>query len=226
MSSALGIPPSCLVLTKWMDSVGTPGTRNLSPQYDDILDVLEVVLRAVPVDEPWYLAEYPGVADFIARTPTETAASHYRKHGYFERRRPFAPGWRGLPDPAPFSRIQTRLRIVPARGRLLVDITRDGLFAAIKEILIAVPVDDAWYRATYPKAAADIDNGRFASARDHYLNAGFCAGCLPSDPMVNEAWYLSHYEHVRNGIERGLAVTPTQHFIRIGYQEGCRPIPP
>jgi hypothetical protein len=209
-----------------MDSVSAPGAQRLSPQYDDILDVLKSLLRAVPVDEHWYKAQYPGVADFIARTPTETPSTHYQKHGYFERRRPFAPGWRGISDPVPFTEIQSRLRVVPARGRLLVDISRDEMLAIANDILRAVPVDETWYRVTYPKAAADVDQGRLASVTDHYITAGFSSGYLPSDPTVNEAWYVSRYDHVRNGIERGLAKTPKQHFIRIGYREGCRPTPP
>jgi hypothetical protein len=219
-------PPPYTLLTKWMDGVSGSASARLSPKYDDILEVLRALLRAVPVDEPWYMSQYPGIADFVARTPTETPASHYQKHGYFEGRRPFAPGWSNLTEPAAFAAIRTRLRIVPARGKLLVDITRDEVADVIKAILRSVPVDEPWYRETYPVAAKDVDAGRFSSVTEHYVALGYSQGCLPHEPDVNEAWYVTRYEHIRNGIDSGVARTPKEHFIRIGYQEGCRPTPP
>jgi hypothetical protein len=219
------VPPYTL-LNKWMDGYAVAGSPRLTLPYDDVLDVLKGFLRAIPVNEDWYKAEYKAIPDFLLRMPTETASSHFQKHGYFEGRKPFADGWRGLTAPVRFAELKTRLRIIPMRGRLKVDIGRDDLLGIIKSILIAVPVDEAWYRASYPDAAKALDNGKLASVVDHYTETGYFAGQLPFEIAVDEAWYVSRYEHVRTGLARGVAKSAQDHFTRLGYNEGCRPTPP
>lgn len=202
------------------------GTTRLNPTYDDVLDVLKGLLAAVPVDEDWYKNEYPAVADFILRIPTETAASHFRKHGYFERRRPFASGWRDLTEPVPFIELKTCLNVSPRRGRIQADIEHDAFLALVTKILRAVPVDERWYLETYPAAAKSVAAGTFSSATDHYARQGYFEGWLPFDMAVDPEWYVSNYEHVRAGLARGVAGSATDHFNRVGYHEGCRPTPP
>jgi hypothetical protein len=219
------IPP-CSVLEKWMAGAAAADSARLSPTYDDVLDVLKGFLQAVPVDEDWYTAEYPGILAFLARSPDHTATSHFQKHGYFERREPFAPGWRGLTTPVPFAQLRTSLRISPTRGQLRADIARDDFIALIKAILLAVPLDEAWYRATHPKAGKAIEDGTFPSLVYHYAEQGYFDGCLPFDIEVDEEWYVSRYDHVRIGLQRGVAKSAQDHFLRIGYTEGCRPTPP
>jgi hypothetical protein len=226
MSDIMRYVPPCSLLEKWMTRSVSPDSARLTPAYDDVLDVLKAFLQAIPVDADWYKAEYPAVADFLLRSPFHTATSHFQKHGYFEGRRPFAPGWRGLVAPVPFAQLKTSLRINPARGRLRADIARDDFLSLIKTILTAVPVDEAWYRATYRKAAKGIEDGRFASAIDHYAKQGYFDGCLPFDIAVDDEWYASRYDHVMTGLQRGVAKSAQDHFIRVGYTEGCRPTPP
>jgi hypothetical protein len=226
MPGAMRYVPPCSVLEKWMArSVSADGVR-LTPTYDDVLDVLRGFLQAIPVDEDWYKAEYPVIEGFLAHSPARTATSHFQKHGYFEGRKPFAPGWRGLTAPVPFAQLATRLRIYPTRGHLQADIARDDFVDWIKIILTAVPVDEAWYRATYPHAAKVIDDGEFPSVTNHYAERGYFDGCLPFNVVVDEDWYVSRYEHVRTGLDRGLARSAQDHFMRMGYTEGCRPTPP
>ena len=219
------VPPFAALKT-WMIRHAAADAARLTPAYDDVLDILKRFLEAVPVDEDWYMVEYPAIRGFVERTPTESAASHFHKHGYFEGRKPFASGWRGLTEPVPFAQSYARLRIVPTLGRLRVDIARDDFLSLIRNILIAVPVDDPWYCATYPTAAKDIDNGTYSSAAEHYAKRGYFDGCLPFDIIVDEEWYVSRYTHVRTGLERGVATSVRDHFMRVGYNEGCRPAPP
>jgi hypothetical protein len=214
------------MLSKWMDGYAVAGSTRLILPYDDVLDVLKGLLRAVPVDEAWYKAEYPAIPDFLARMQTETPASHFQKHGYFEGRKPFAPGWRDLTAPVRFAELKTRLGIILVRGRLSVDIAREDLLGLVRSILIAVPIDETWYRASYPDVASAIDHGTIASAADHYAKFGYFDGRLPFDIAVDEDWYVSRYEHVRTGLARGVATSGQDHFIRLGYKEGCRPTPP
>jgi hypothetical protein len=225
MSENSYIPPYT-VLTKWMDGNAVAGTTRLTPSYDDVLDVLKEFLRPVPVDDDWYKAEYPAVAEYLLRSPLETPRSHFRKHGYFEGRKPFAPGWRDLTAPVPFANLKTRLRMIPTRGRLRVDIERADLLEIIKRLLITVQLDESWYRATYPKAAKAMDDETFPSTADHYADQGYFDGYCPYAIPVNEKWYVSRYEHVRTGLDLGYAKSAQDHFMRLGYQEGCRPTPP
>jgi hypothetical protein len=219
------VPPHTL-LSKWMDRHAVAGTTRLTPPYDDLLDVLKGFLQAIPVDADWYKTEYPAVAEFLVRMPTETAGSHFQKHGYFEGRRPFAVGWRNLTDPVPFAQLKTRLRIIPTRGRLRVDIGRDDLLGIIKSILIAVPVDEPWYRNAYPDVAKAMDDGTLPSPAYHYAERGYFEARFPFEIIVDEEWYVSRYDHVRTGLERGVAKSAQDHFMRLGYKEGCRPTPP
>jgi hypothetical protein len=219
------IPP-CSVLEKWLAGVTAADSARLSPTYDDVLDVLKGFLQAIPVDEDWYKAKYPGILAFLARSPEHTATSHFQKHGYFERREPFAPGWRGLTAPVPFAQLRTVLRLSPTRGHLRADIARDDFIALIKAILLAVPIDEAWYRATYPRAEKAIADGTFPSLVHHYAEQGYFDGYLPFDMEVDDEWYASRYDHVRIGLQRGVARSAREHFLRIGYSEGCRPAPP
>ncbi|WP_216856474.1 hypothetical protein, partial [Acidisphaera sp. S103] len=71
-----------------MSRHAAPDNVHLMAIYDDVVDVLKKFLEAVPVDEDWYLAEYPAIGGFVKRTPTESASSHFYKHGYFEGRKP------------------------------------------------------------------------------------------------------------------------------------------
>jgi hypothetical protein len=219
------VPPYAL-LKKWMSSSASADGTRLTPAYDDVLDVVKGFLQAIPVDEEWYKAEYPAIPTFLRSMPTETATSHFQKHGYFEGRRPFAPGWRDLTAPVPFVQLKTSLRVSPMRGHLRSDIARDDFLDLIKTILRAVPVEPSWYRATYPKAANEIDHGTFSSATLHFAEQGYFQGWYPFDIVVDETWYVSRYDHVRTGLERGVAKSAQDHFIRLGYNEGCRPTPP
>jgi hypothetical protein len=55
-----------------------------------LLGIVARMLQAVPVDESWYRAAYPGVAAAIAAGGFASAAAHYVQHGYTEARFPFA----------------------------------------------------------------------------------------------------------------------------------------
>jgi hypothetical protein len=204
LSKVRYVPPYAL-LSKWMAAYTMPGTTRLTPPYDDVLDVLKGFLQAVPVDGDWYKAEYPAITHFLAHMPTETPSSHFQKHGYFEGRKPFASGWRDLTEPVPFNHLKTRLRIIPTRGHLRVDIGRDDFLGIIKAILMAVPVDPPWYLATYPDVAKAMDDETLPSVAHHYAELGYFEGRFPAEIVVDSEWYVSRYDHVRIGLEQGQA---------------------
>jgi hypothetical protein len=197
--------PSYTALRRGMDGCVVAGTARLTAPYDDFIDVLRGFLLAIPVDESWYEAQYPAISEFLARTPTETASSHFRKHGYFEGRKPFAPDWCGQIEPAPFGELQSLFQVTPTRGRLRIDIVRDDLIQFIKKLLTSVPVDEAWYRATYPKVAKAIDDGILPSAAEHYVASGYFDGLVPFDISIDTDWYITRYGPVRTELAQGAA---------------------
>ncbi len=201
-----------------------PGSYRVRFGYDDVLDVMRGLLIVVPVQEDWYHATYPNLADYCARFH-ETATTHFRKHGYFEGRQPFPPGWQGLQQPPSFLELKTAFRTFVTRGRVQVEIQRGAFLALVKRVLRLVPVDENWYCTVYPDAAETIRSGQFISAHDHFVTCGYFVGLLPSDPGVDEDWYVARYPHVRNGLAAGVATSATDHFFRIGYGEGCQPTP-
>jgi hypothetical protein len=215
------VPPYRL-LGAWIASHQVPGTECLRCPYDDVIDILRAFVTLVPVDEAWYTTEYSQVSAHVAATG-ETATQHFRKHGYFEHRLPFASGWRGLVPPDTFATVQKALAPAPVRGRLLVRIDLPVLLGIVRSALRFVHVDEAWYSAAYPWT---LDGGRFPTARSHYINSGYFEDCLPASVRVDEAWYLARYAHVRNGLADGSASSAKDHFMRIGYGEGCQPAPP
>jgi hypothetical protein len=188
-----------------------------------VLDIMRALVAVVPVNEDWYNTEYPSVVAYTAATG-ETAAVHFRKHGYFEGREPFPAGWKGRQRPTSFLALKTAFQPFATRGRLFVEIEREAFLDIVKTILRLVPVDEAWYRATYARALNTPASRQYRSAIDHYVERGYFEGFLPADIEVDEAWYVARYDHVRNGLARGVAVSAKDHFLRIGYGEGCQPV--
>ncbi|MBS0639920.1 MAG: hypothetical protein JSS43_08620 [Proteobacteria bacterium] len=220
------VPPHTLLI-KWLDRQHElPGGR-LSILYDDLLDVIKAFISALPVDESWYLARYPAVADFVTRSSTTTARSHYVNHGYFEGRHPFATGWNGYSEPVAFEHLKPLLRIRHQRGRLYAEVSREDVLALIRRLLAAIPVDPSWYFASKPVPPAALGAGDArAAASDHFATVGYFLGQLSSDITVDEDWYVNRYAHVREGMSQGLATSAKDHFLKLGYEEACRPTAP
>jgi hypothetical protein len=65
--------------------------------YERLKLLLTFFLESVPVDEEWYSATYPDVAEGIAGGTIASAKEHYARYGYFEGRLPREPaideGW-------------------------------------------------------------------------------------------------------------------------------------
>lgn len=66
------------------------GQLKVEMTYDELLDLLKRLLRAVPFDEEWYRTTYPDVDEAIRGGAYHSARQHFVEHGYFEGRRPFA----------------------------------------------------------------------------------------------------------------------------------------
>jgi len=68
---------------------GTNGAVQASIEYDNLLVLISLLLRAVEVDENWYLETYPDVAEAVKTGVVPNARLHFIENGYFEGRLPF-----------------------------------------------------------------------------------------------------------------------------------------
>lgn len=57
--------------------------------YERLLELIRHLLSQVVVDEQWYLAQYPDVAEAIDRGKKTSATQHFIDNGYFENCLPF-----------------------------------------------------------------------------------------------------------------------------------------
>lgn len=67
-----------------------PSTRTGYVAVDQFLffELMARRLTAVPVDEEWYMANYPDLKDAFASGAVRSAKQHYARFGYFEHRMP------------------------------------------------------------------------------------------------------------------------------------------
>jgi hypothetical protein len=79
--------PSLLELLPSLRSDG----KTVSCSVDDFLKLVPAVFTLVPVDEAWYLRQYPEIRESIEKGLIASALEHYRKHGVLEGRLPHEP---------------------------------------------------------------------------------------------------------------------------------------
>ncbi len=123
----------------------------------------------------------------------------------------------------PFSVLKDSVRLASVKGQLKLDITYDEFLNIMKRLLQAVPVDEAWYRETYPDVTDAIKAGTYRNCRHHFVENGYFEDRKPSPFKVDETWYLKTYPDVAEGIESGEIVSASDHFASHGYIEGRVP---
>jgi hypothetical protein len=64
-------------------------TQYVAVDKDHLVDFLKPTLRQIFVDEAWYLATNPDVAEAIADGIVQDAKDHYISAGYYEHRMPY-----------------------------------------------------------------------------------------------------------------------------------------
>ncbi len=101
-----------------------------------------------------------------------------------------------------------------------MDLTYDELLDLLRQLLQAAPMNEAWYRDTYPDLAEAIDAGIYRSAQHHFVSNGYLEGRRPFPMAVYAACYLREYPDVAEGIEDRLFESAQEHFERHGYEEG------
>jgi len=211
------------VMETWLRRYAPADSDELDMPYPHYLALIRRFLECVPVDEAWYLQSYPGVAGAIAGGVFRSAAHHFLALGYFEKRLPFAADRTDLRQPIPFADIRAATAIHPVRGGLRVRMSMAGWMDILRHLLGSVPVDEGWYRQTYPGVDKAIDSGAFVSAAAHFVQHGYGECRWPFAMAVEEAWYLDRYPDVARAMTEGAAHSAEEHFWQIGYREGRFP---
>jgi hypothetical protein len=67
----------------------SPRGKIVTEPCEHVLGALRLLLAGIDVDEDWYLAQNPDIAEAIVAGTTESAKRHFVEHGYFEGRLPF-----------------------------------------------------------------------------------------------------------------------------------------
>lgn len=86
-----------------------------------------------------------------------------------------------------------------------------------------VRVDERWYRATYPDIGKAIEDGRFKSAKHHYLKFGYFENRLAHPIEVDEEFYAENNKDIAAGVAAGRIPSCQSHFEQYGFKEGRLP---
>ena len=123
----------------------------------------------------------------------------------------------------PFAALRHSLKLVSVKGEIKFDMSYEEFLGVVRQFLLAVPIDEAWYRATYPDVDAAIVAGEYRSARQHFVAHGYFEGRRPFEPEIDEAYYTRRYADIAPSVASGAVASALDHFIRHGYDEGRTP---
>jgi hypothetical protein len=123
----------------------------------------------------------------------------------------------------PFNVLKNSMKLLSVKGQLKVDMTYDEFLDFVKKFLQAVPIDEKWYRTTYPDVDEAIRAGAYHSARQHFVEHGYFEGRRPFELEIDEAFYMKHYPDIQESVAKGLVESARDHFVRHGYEEGRVP---
>jgi len=149
--------------------------------WNDFTKLIYLVLQLVPVDEEWYLAEYPDVKGEIESQNIASASDHFRRSGYLEGRFPIRP----VVDETWYLTMYPDVREAIARGEV-EDAQTHFVKSGYREgrMPYAMPVDSAWYQAANPRASLRTIHGDSSECDDDFIRFGFREGFMPYRPEI------------------------------------------
>ncbi len=80
--------PSFNVVRGRLKIVTVNGKTKINNSYDDIVEVIKLLISGVAFDEQWYVSTYTDVAAAVAAGIYKSGRQHFIEVGYFEGRRP------------------------------------------------------------------------------------------------------------------------------------------
>jgi hypothetical protein len=123
----------------------------------------------------------------------------------------------------PYSRLREKLNIKSINGELLASIKLEDIEDFIRSMLLAVPLDEEWYRRTYPDIDEAVSEGMVRNGRDHFIRDGYFEGRRPFEMTVDEEWYLAQHADIGTAVAEGRITSASDHFASHGYAEGRLP---
>jgi hypothetical protein len=106
-----------------------------------------------------------------------------------------------------------------------VEVSEKQLRLLLTVLLHHVEVDEDWYRSANDDVDRAIAAGKFKSAKEHYVVAGYYEDRMPRPIRVDENWYLDAYPDVAQAIRAGAWRSAQEHFTAVGFREGRLPRP-
>ncbi|WP_298357687.1 hypothetical protein [Rhodoblastus sp.] len=104
-----------------------------------------------------------------------------------------------------------------------IKLDENRLRAVLRNLLELVAIDEKWYLETYSDVRAAFRQGKFSSAREHYVNSGYFEDRLPRPIKVDVDWYLETYPDVAEAIRNKKCASAQEHFEANGFKEGRQP---
>jgi len=123
----------------------------------------------------------------------------------------------------PFDLLRRSVEISTVRGELRVSLSYYDFIKNIRLMIAGIEVDEAWYSQAYDDIGRAIQEGRIASAKQHFLDDGYFEGRLPFSVIVDEKFYENTYPDVADSIRKGIVPSSQTHFDEDGYREGRLP---
>lgn len=99
------------------------------------------------------------------------------------------------------------------------------LVHVIRQIVEALPFDEAFYLTTYDDVSQAHSTGDIGDLHAHFIEAGFIEGRLGAHPEVTAAYYLATYPDVGRAISEGQIGSADDHYVQRGASEGRSPNP-
>ena len=116
-----------------------------------------------------------------------------------------------------------RKMVVPSTRTGYIAVDQFLFFELMARRLVDVPVDDAWYLATYPDIREAIATGAVSNAALHYARFGYFEHRMPRNIVVDPVWYLEAHPDVREAIGKKVYNSAQEHYELAGFREGRLP---
>lgn len=192
---------------------------------------LTSVVPSTTVDEDWYLAENPDVADVVAQGLLQSGAQHFQLYGQAEGRQPNAVSdnlGNGFSESAYLDRYAD-VRAAVNQGiftsgyhHYQVAGRAEGRAGYVDQGLLAYGFDESYYLAANPDVAASVRVGDLASGYEHYVRSGFAEG-RDANAFFDTDWYLAHNPDVAAAVQQGVLSSAAMHYYTYGWREGRDP---
>lgn len=116
-----------------------------------------------------------------------------------------------------------RKMVVPSTRTGYIAVDQFLFFELMARRLVDVPVDDAWYLATYPDIREAIATGAVSNAAHHYARFGYFEHRMPRNIVVDPVWYIEAHPDVGEAIARKIYNSAQHHYEIAGFREGRLP---